>query len=166
MIAQAAPYYAGFVALVLTLVATGIMPRTKWGGDEKSNALGHVHMTTPEAILASGQSPRGCHAQERVEYFLKWVLFLSGVGLLIIKTRWWFRQSELIGHAAEVVAAKGFDQEVYLQAETARTIGNVESYGKAFPGWAHRELAAAFRRRFLIARVLVLINAIAIGRMP
>src|SRR5688500_14830694 len=100
------------------------MPRTKWGTDEKANALGHVHMTTPEAILASGQSPRGCHAQERVECFLKWVLFLSIAGVVVLKTRWWFRQSELIGHAAEIVSATGFDREAYLQAETARTIGN------------------------------------------
>lgn len=164
MIALAAPYYAGFAALVLTLVATGIMPRTKWGTTQSANNLGRVHMRTPEYYAATGQSMRGVHAQERVECFLKWVLFLSVVGVAILKTGFWFAQSNLIGKAAEIVAAKGFDREAYLHAETDRTLNN-PSY-PVFAGWTHDELARAFRRRFLIARVLVFINAIAIGRMP
>ena len=164
MIALAAPYYAGFVAIVLTLVATGIMPRTKWNTQESANNLGRVHMRNATYYAATGQSMRGVHAQERVECFLKWVLFLSIAGAIVLKTRWWFKQSNLIGKAAETTSAKGFDRTAYLHAETDRTLNN-SSY-PVFAGWTHDELARAFRRRFLIARALVLINAIAIGRMP
>ena len=123
--------YAGFALLMLALVVTGTFPRTRWNASGSYNGLGRVQMAPAAYYAETGQSMRGVHAQERVECFLRWLAFLSVVGLLVLNTRWFFRQSEFIGHAAEIVVAgrHGFDRDTYLHDEAARTYRNTAYKG-------------------------------------
>jgi hypothetical protein len=160
--------YPAFALFMLVLVATGVFPRTRWNGTQSGNRLASVEMHGPEYYTATNQSMRGVHAQERVECFLKWVMLLSIVGIIPMKTRWFFRQSELIGHAAEIVVAgkHGFALDTYLHDEAARTYGNREDYAAVIGDDTLDEFKRALRKRFFIARVLVAVNAVAIGRTP
>ena len=105
--------YAGMAAAILLLVVLGIFPRTRWNQQDSYNNLFAVRMQPAAFYTATGQSLRGVHAQERVECFLRWLLALTVIGSPFRGTRWFLRQSELIGHACEVLAAgrDGFDQE-------------------------------------------------------
>ncbi len=152
--------YGGFAAFMLALVATGIYPRTRWNGTASQNRLSRVEMQAPAHYTATNQSMRGVHAQERVECFLRWVMLLSIIGIIPSKTRWYFRQSELIGHAAEIVVA---DTAAYLHEEAARTYRSA-AYEGIFDDLELEDMKRALRKRFGIARMLVAINAVAIGR--
>lgn len=164
---QVALIYAAFTLVMLVLVATGIVPRTRWNTDASANNIGRVKMHDLAYYTKTGQSALGVHAQERIECFLKWIMFLSVVGVVVMKTKWFFRQSELIGHAAEVLVAgdDGFDRAVYLHDEAARTyLGS--AYKGVFDNLDLEGMKRALRSRFWIARVLVTINWIAIRKVP
>ncbi len=152
--------YAGFAAFMLVLVATGIFPRTRWNAAASQNRLSRVEMQPAAYYAATNQSMRGVHAQERVECFLRWLALLSIVGIPFMRSRWFFRQSELIGHAAEIVVA---DTAAYLHEEAARTYRSA-AYEGIFDDLDLDEMKQALCKRFGIARVLVAINAIAIKR--
>ncbi len=152
--------YAGFAVFMLALVATGIFPRTRWNAAASQNRLSRVEMQPAAYYAATGQSMRGVHAQERVECFLRWVALLSILAIPFMRSKWFFRQSELIGHAAEIVVA---DTPTYLHEEAARTYRSA-AYEGLFDDLEMDGMKQALRKRFGVARVLVAINSIAIKR--
>lgn len=161
--------YPAFAVFMLALVATGLFPRTRWNAGQSYNRLSRVLMQ-PASYYAStnpSQSMRGVHAQERVECFLRWLALLSLVGVPFMRSRGFFRQTEFIGHAAEIVVAgeHGFDRDTYLHDEAARTYRSA-AYKGIFDHLDLDGMKRALRKRFWIARVLVAINAVAIGRTP
>lgn len=151
--------YATFAMILLGLVATGVIPRTRWGMRRSANGLGRVHMHAPDYYVQTGQSALGVLAQERTECLLKWAMFLTVIGAFVSKTRWFFRQLEFIGHAAEIVVAarEGFDRDQYLHAEAARTYRSA-AYGGAFDHLDLDGMKRALRRRFWIAGALVAVQ--------
>lgn len=159
--------YPAFAALWLTLVACGFIPRTRWNQGATVNNLGRVHMQAPEYYIETGQSMRGVYAQERIECWLKNLMFFSVIGLLVIRTRFYFRQSEFIGHAAEIVVAgrEGFDRDKYLHNEAAVTYRNT-AYKGIFDHLDLDGMKRALRRRFWIAHILIALHAVALARMP
>ena len=158
--------YPAFALFMLVLVATGVFPRTRWNSKESYNQLSRVLMQPAAYYASTNQSIHGVHAQERVECFLRWLTFLTVVGAVVLNTRWFFRQSEFIGHAAEIVVAgrNGFDRDEYLHDEAARTYRNRGSYKGIFDHLDLEGMKRALRKRFFIARVLVAINSLAIAR--
>lgn len=153
--------YAAIALILLALVAFGVIPRTKWNQNASLNNLGRVHMRNATYYTATGQSMLGVLAQERTECLLKWIVFLSLIGVPVMKTQWFKRQMELIGHAAEIVVGGwrgAVYRETYLQAEAVRTFNNRVSYPWVTRYDAAGELADDFRSRFWIARALVAIQ--------
>lgn len=157
--------YPAFALFILALAATGIFPRTRWNANQSHNRLGRVLMAPALYYTNTNQSMRGVHAQERVECFLRWLALLSLIGVPFMRSRWFFRQTEFIGHAAEIVVAgkHGFDRDEYLHDEAARTYRSA-AYRGIFDHLDLDGMKRALRKRFFIARVLVAINTVAIGR--
>lgn len=152
---------------ILFLVITGLFPRTKWNQSDSFNSLFSVRMRPVSYYKASGESIKGVHAQERVECFLRWFTTLSIIGVLFVNSKWFLRQSELIGHASEILVAgrEGYNFEEYLEAEALRTY-RAKAYKGVFDGYSLEQMKRALKSRMWIASILVAINALAIHREP
>lgn len=157
-------FYAGFVCSFLTLVAVGVIPRTKWGMPATLNNLGRVHMQTAGYYLETNQSTVGVHAQERVECFIRWVMFFTVIGAVISLSKFYFRQSEFIGHAAEIVIAEREGFQNYLTEEAARTYRN-SAYDGIFDHLDLEQMKQSLRRRFWLAKFLIAVNWLAIRKV-
>lgn len=184
-------YFAITAALLLILPLFGFLPRVKWHSNQAVNNVFLLEMPAPAHYEANGQSMIGVYAQERVEFWIHWLtnlLFMAPgayaidrygpvgvigllagflVAALVRNTNAYDRQSELLGHATEVLVAgrNGFDHDSYLLEEAARTVNNPSSYGTMFKSYTVLSFAKAMQRRMWVAKILVGLHFVALKRM-
>lgn len=184
--------YIAICILILLLSPLGLFPKVHWDSDRSENGWAHIDMHKTGYYVATNQSKRGVYAQERVENWITWFVFLTPsiflsllatlfispiagyiaivvgllIGLIYKNSTAFTKQVEFIGHTVEsVVSVKdGYSYDTYARDEAQRTLGNTINY-PFFKGMTLDDMLLSMKKRVPLAKFLAAIQTIPLNQM-